>query len=155
MKIEKGRVFHGDTKGRNGKPTQLYRAWQNMKYRCYDSSYSSYHRYGGRGIRVCHEWKGDYLCFKLWALSNGFKKGLTLDRIQNNKGYNPNNCQWLTMGENSAKSGKRKLTFKQATEIRGSSLTCAELSTLYGLGRRNILRIKNFETYKKNYQHVL
>ena len=69
------------------------------KLRCEDSSNEFYHNYGARGITVCDEWHGDdgFDNFYDWAMSHGYKRGLTLDRIDNNKGYSPDNCQFVTM----------------------------------------------------------
>jgi hypothetical protein len=74
-----------------------------MKRRCYDPKRKAYINYGGRGIFVCDEWKNDVSKFIQWALGNGYQKGLTIDRIDNDKGYSPDNCQFLTLSENSAK----------------------------------------------------
>ncbi len=81
---------HGFTK------TKIHMAWLNMKSRCRDESYPSYHRYGGRGIKVCEEWKNDFVCFKNWAFENGYNIGLELDRKENDGNYEPSNCRWVT-----------------------------------------------------------
>jgi hypothetical protein len=78
--------------------SKLYYAWTNMKTRCGNENYDMFKNYGGKGICVCSEW-ADFLNFKNWALSNGYKDGLTLDRKDNGKGYNPDNCRWSTMKE--------------------------------------------------------
>lgn len=88
---------HGDDR------TRLYQIWGNVKTRCYNSNEQHYHRYGGRGITVCDEWKNDYVVFKKWALSNGYENNLTIDRINNDGNYEPNNCQWITRSENTKK----------------------------------------------------
>ena len=82
----------------------LYKKWLNMRQRCNNPKSTYYKYYGGRGIRVCDEWslrgKG-YKNFYAWAIENGYKKGLTLDRIDVNGNYEPNNCRWVTMKEQS------------------------------------------------------
>lgn len=89
---------HGDS-GKN--PHRLYRIWSGMKKRCYNPRYESYHAYGGRGIEVCGKWKNTYLAFKKWALNNGYQDNLTIDRIDVDDNYRPENCQWVTSSANS------------------------------------------------------
>lgn len=96
--LRKARITtHGLTK------TRLYRIWDNAKKRCYGTTHKEYHRYGGRGITVCEEWKNDFKAFYDWALAHGYAENLTLDRIDNDGNYEPHNCQWLTRSENTKK----------------------------------------------------
>ena len=81
--------------------TRLYNIWQNMKGRCYNEHDARYFRYGGRGIRVCDEWRSDFSAFYNWALNNGYDESLTIDRIDNDGNYCPNNCRWSTVQEQS------------------------------------------------------
>lgn len=82
----------------------LYKKWLSMRQRCNNPKSTYYKYYGGRGVRVCDEWslrgKG-YKNFYAWAIQNGYKKGLTLDRVDVNGNYEPNNCRWVTMKEQS------------------------------------------------------
>lgn len=87
----------------NGCYTRLYKTWRNMLDRCNNSKNKEYHRYGGRGIKVCEEWEKNFSNFRDWAFSSGYSDDLTIDRVNNEKGYCPSNCQWLTRAENSAK----------------------------------------------------
>lgn len=73
----------------------LYRTWISMRKRCYSVTEPAYKDYGGRGITVCDEWNSDYNSFLIWAKSNGYQKGLTIDRIDNDKGYYPDNCRFV------------------------------------------------------------
>jgi hypothetical protein len=87
----------------HGKNTSLYRTWGGMKTRCHNPKTPCWKRYGGRGIKICDEWINDFSAFRAWALVNGYKPGLTIDRKDNDGNYSPDNCQWLTLSENSKK----------------------------------------------------
>jgi len=80
----------------------LYATWHGMKQRCFDLNHSNYKYYGECGVGVCKEWL-DYKTFEKWCLDNGWQPGLTIDRIDNNGDYKPNNCQIITRSENSRK----------------------------------------------------
>ena len=79
--------------------TRLYKTWRNMKTRCYNPKCEFYENYGGRGITVCDEWINDFKAFYDWAMSHGYREDLTIDRIDNDKGYCPENCHWATWKE--------------------------------------------------------
>lgn len=81
--------------------TRLYRIWHSMYCRCYYKSTNGYKNYGGKGIKVCEEWKHSqgFMKFYNWAIQNGYEENLTLDRINVNGNYEPNNCRWITVKE--------------------------------------------------------
>ena len=75
-----------------------------MKARCYYKNHTHYTSYGGRGISVCDEWSNNFRAFYEWAMANGYREGLTIDRIDVNGIYEPSNCPWPTKSENSKKA---------------------------------------------------
>jgi hypothetical protein len=101
--------------------TRLYNIWRGMKQRCNNPNHTSYHRYGGRGIKVCFQWEHDFNAFKCWTLRNGYADDLTIDRIDNDEGYNPGNCQWISKADNSKGPNKpitrRKFKYETDPEI--------------------------------------
>lgn len=81
---------------------KIYKCWQDMKARCCNPNKHQFVDWGGRGITVCEEWENNFMSFYEWALNNGYKEGLTIDRIDVNKGYYPNNCRWVSRHTQSA-----------------------------------------------------
>lgn len=95
---------HGGCAG--GKLSRLYVTWSSMKQRCHSESYSKYAQYGARGIKVCPEWRRSFSAFRDWAIRNGYQDNLQIDRINNDLGYEPSNCRWVTPERNSANRRK-------------------------------------------------
>ena len=111
----------------------LRNAYYNMMRRCYNTKNPWYKNYGGRGILVCREWREDFFTFEQWALLNGFKSYLTLDRRNNERGYSPKNCRWVTtkvQGFN-----KRDTRF---FEIDGELLNTDQLTERFGISGQYI-----------------
>jgi len=97
----------------------LYKAWSEMKNRCYNQKSKWYKNYGGRGIHICDEWKNDAKEFIKWALNNGWKKGLVIDRIKNDEDYSSSNCRFVTYIISA--QNKRLLMSTNTTGYRGVS----------------------------------
>lgn len=97
--------------------TRLYYVWKNIKNRCLLKSCSKYKWYGARGITICDEWKDHPEEFIKWCLANGYKEGLQIDRRNNDKGYCPDNCRFITAKENQRnKYSNRMVTFRGETK---------------------------------------
>ena len=121
--------------------TKLYQCWSNMKNRCYNPNVDRYSQYGGRGITVCDEWVHDFPAFKKWAYENGYREGLTIDRIDVNGNYEPSNCRWATVKEQFENIQKNvNLT------VDGVTHTAAEWTRIVGCSKNTIL-----ERHKKGW----
>lgn len=119
---------HGDAKV--GQVTRLHSIWRGIKKRCNPSSkpYSNA-RYAGRGIELCDEWK-DYGVFKEWALSNGYSDELSIERLDNDGNYSPDNCIWA---DKKTQARNRRTT--RRIEIRGETKPLAEWLEITGITR--------------------
>jgi len=140
---ERGKASkHGEC--RNGTETHLYRVWGRMKERCYNQKREGYHRYGGRGIKVCDEWLNDFEVFKTWALANGYKRHLQIDRKDSNGNYEPGNCRFVTGTDNTRNQEQVKLTVEKVREIKRKlrSQSCNELALQCGVSAATIRAIK-------------
>lgn len=108
--------------------TKLYRVYYSMKMRCYNSNDKAYSNYGGRGIKICEEWLADFLNFYNWSIENGYVEGLTIDRIDVNGDYSPENCRWITHREQQLNKRNNKRFFYDE-----KNLTLAEWSKIYNI----------------------
>lgn len=104
--------------------TNVYRLWSTIKKRCYFKNFDNYHRYGGRGIKVCEEWLNSSKAFCEWAMKNGYKKGLQIDRKDTDGDYCPENCRFITPKENSR---------NKSNNLRFAGKSLAEICELYGV----------------------
>lgn len=96
---------------------RLFNIWCHVRTRCNNPHSKSYTRYGGRGIKVCEEWKNNFEVFYEWAMQNGYKDNLTLDRINNDGDYEPNNCRWADFFvQANNRSNNHFLTYKGKTQ---------------------------------------
>lgn len=112
--------------------TPLYAVWNGMKQRCGNPNSTSYADYGGRGINVCEEWN-NFDSFYEWATSNGYRQGLSIDRIDNSGNYEPSNCRWVS-GKTQCRNRRNNTRFKYG----GRSLTLAEWETETGIKRSTL-----------------
>ena len=113
--------------------TKIYRAWNSMKGRCYNKNNRAYKNYGGRGIDVCKEWLDDFMNFYNWSMENGYSDELSIDRIDNNKGYCPENCRWATIEQQqNNRRGVHKI------EYNGETHSPAEWSRIIGISETTI-----------------
>lgn len=100
------------------KVCRLYNIWDAMRKRCHRPTSPNYRFYGARGVRVCDEWRDDYAAFRAWAIAVGYRKDLTLDRINNAAGYGPGNCRWATREEQTYNSSRvHSLTLRGVTKL--------------------------------------
>lgn len=118
--------------------TIVYDTWRHIRRRCNNPKDKAYKDYGGRGINVCDEWQNDPKAFCEWALSHGWRQGLSLDRIDNDKGYSPDNCRWATRKvQNNNKRCTPHITY------RGETHTIKEWSNILGIKYHTLfVRIK-------------
>lgn len=110
--------------------SKLYGVWCAMKHRCYNAQDPHYSLYGGRGITMCDEWRNDYAEFQRWAIEAGYQEGAargqcTIDRIDNDKGYCPENCRWATSREQ-----MNNVRYNHYLEYNGERHTIAEWSRI-------------------------
>lgn len=128
-------LTHGKTN------TRLHNIWSGMKERCYNQNCEKYHLYGGRGVSICDEWKNSFETFYSWAITNGYKEGLSIDRIDNQKGYFPENCRWLTQAEQ-----MRNTTVNHWLTCNGKTMVLMDWAKELNLSETTILkRLKNFD----------
>lgn len=99
--------------------TRIYKIYYSMKSRCNNTKSKHYKNYGGRGIEICSEWLNDFNKFHKWALENGYSDNLTIDRINNDGNYEPNNCRWTTRNVQSRNT--RLLSKRNTSGYRGVS----------------------------------
>ena len=127
------------------KNTRLYRIYRNMLSRCYNKKASHYLRYGGRGIKVCDEWKNNFKNFYDWSIKNGYSDTLTIDRIDNNSSYYPENCRWVDI-----KTQSRNTSRTHLVTINGQTKSLIEWSEIHNVNYRTLRdRLKRGWNYKK------
>ena len=113
QRVKEATITHNLSKHR------LYSIFRNIKERCLNKNGRDYHYYGERGIIICNEWKGNFINFYNWAIDNGYKEELTIDRINNDGNYEPSNCRWSTYKVQA--NNKRILNSKNTSNYIGVS----------------------------------
>lgn len=119
------------THGESG--TRLYSIWKGVKTRCKNKNGKFWSIYGGRGIKICDEWNSDYTKFRDWSLLNGYSDGLSIDRIDNDGNYCPDNCRWISIGDNSKIANTRNIELESGAYSNESKRKSKETHiSLYG-----------------------
>ena len=114
---------------------RIYRIYWGIVTRCYNTKDVSYKRYGARGIKMCDEWKNSFYAFQEWALSNGYQCDLSIDRIDNDGDYAPNNCRWAD-----AKTQANNRSSTKRITIDGVTHSVSEWAAISGIDRNTIYR---------------
>ena len=132
--LKKEQEYHnlGEKRKTHGKSnTRLYRIWRGMIDRCENEKTPSYKDYGSRGIKVCDEWAKSFSSFYEWAINSGYDESLTIERIDVNKGYSPDNCKWITL-EEQAINKQNTIWVEYHGEKVQLSVICKKLKVDYG-----------------------
>lgn len=125
--VGKKNATHGE------RHTKLYSQWSSMKARCSNPAHNRYELYGGRGIAVCAEWANNFEAFRDWAIANGYRDGLTIDRKDTDGPYSPENCRWATQKEQqNNRRNNRRITYG------GKSQTLQQWAEERGIKRQTI-----------------
>lgn len=120
--------LHGKTN------TRLFRIWAHIKDRCFNINNDAYKNYGARGITMCAEWSSSFISFYNWAKNNGYQENLTIDRIDNNKNYYPENCRWITMKEQHRNTRRNTYLF-----FNGETRCVSEWCEILGINKNTVL----------------
>ena len=145
--IQREYAKSGDSKRTHGMTgTRLHRIWKNIHTRCYNQKNPKYQRYGGRGIKVCDEWIGEngFQNFYDWSLASGYQEDLTIDRIDNDGNYCPENCRWVTNKvQSNNKSQCRYIT------VDGETKSISEWIDYLGISRWKLYYLSDEETERR------
>lgn len=129
-------MFNKETKTKHGQRyTRLYNIWHGIKRRTSNPTDAGYKNYGGRGIYMCQEWHNDFASFHAWAMSNGYKEDLSIERIDNEGPYTPENCKWVTQKDQA--NNRRSSRY---VEYMGKTLTLSQWATELGIPSARIYK---------------
>lgn len=120
--------------------TRLYHTWQQMKGRCYNKNNKDYHDYGARGIIVYSEWKHNFEAFYNWAMNNNYQENLTIDRINSNGNYTPDNCRWVDITTQN-RNKRNNINFEYKGETHCLTEWCKILGLKYNRVRNRVRRL--------------
>lgn len=145
------------TKTHQQSGTRLHCIWKSMRVRCNNKNRASYKNYGGRGIHVCPEWD-DFMQFKLWAETHGYRDDLTLDRIDNDGDYTPDNCRWASRTDQANnRRNSIRLLYKGVwyTPIELSHITGISVNTIYDTHRsQDLIDFTDYQPKTAEYKNV-
>jgi|HubBroStandDraft_5_1064220.scaffolds.fasta_scaffold36025_5 hypothetical protein len=130
-------------------PKRLRQIFIKMKWRCYNKNDAAYKNYGGRGIKICQAWLDDRKLFYIWAFENGYNQELTIDRIDNNEGYSPENCRWTTkkiQSRNTRKTVAEEIVKQIRSEPKNSPIK--DLCLKYGIKYSCLKAIRSYQNWK-------
>ena len=137
--------------------SRLHNIWCGLFYRCENLNCKDWKYYGGRGIKVCDEWR-EFKRFRRWAINNGHKPKLVLDRIDNDGDYSPKNCRWISQGGNVRNSRATKLIVEEVKNIKGllkiqkeGRIRLKDIANMYGISIGGIHGIKSGRVWKEIY----
>ena len=123
-----------------------------MRQRCYYPKHVAYRTYGGRGVSICDEWRDDFVAFRDWAVAAGYSDDLTIDRIDGNGNYEPDNCRWVSRAEQAHNTRTTKLTMAIATEIRScyasGMFTMRDLAAKFGIAPSGVHKLIHNQSWQ-------
>ncbi|MEN1936018.1 hypothetical protein AAIE21_10425 [Paenibacillus sp. 102] len=140
---KKSRKLGNKTHGLKNVNKRLYTTWKNMKSRCLNEKNKSYQYYGGKGVTICGDWLS-YENFYNWAITNGYKDDLTLDRIDNHGNYDAENCRWV---DRKTQTRNRDITVKVL--FRGKEVPITELAEKYGVDYL-LIKARHYRGFKND-----
>lgn len=141
-----GCMYRKHNQALQGNHSRMYEIYNGMKKRCYNENCKSFKFYGEQGITVCDEWLGEngFIAFRDWSVKNGYSDNLSIDRINPNLPYSPNNCRWAQWGVQ-ANNKRNNLMIEYAGKTQTLANWCRELNLNYSKVRQRIYNGKPFE----------